>query len=172
MKTEHHDQRDQHNLQPESSGITPKPIIMFLVVLTVSTILVFLIVQGLLYGFRKMDKAYQPQPVTALPEGLERKFPPEPRLQGAPAPGEQLSPLPLEDMKIYRERISQEAGSYSWVVKDSGIARIPLERAKALIAERGLPVGSEKLVEEVRKAETARKQVLEAESSAGRAIKE
>src|SRR5262250_2639636 len=152
MKTEHHDQHDQHNMQPESSGITPKPIIMFLVVLTVATILVFLIVQGLLYGLRKMEKADQPQPVTALPEGLERKFPPEPRLQGAPAPGEALSPLPLQDLKEYRERISQEASSYSWVAKGSGIAHIPLERAKKLIAERGLPAGSEKLVEEVQKA--------------------
>jgi hypothetical protein len=169
MKTEHN---DQHNLQPESSGITPKPIILFLVTLTVATILVFLIVQGLLIGFRKMEKADQPQPVTALPEGLERKFPPEPRLQGAPAPGEQLSPLPLEDLKIYHEKISQTAGSYGWVAKDSGIARIPLERAKTLIAERGLPVGSEKLIEEVKKAETGRKQVLEAESSAGRTINE
>lgn len=172
MSNEHDDRHDQHDLQPESSGITPKPIIMFLVILTVATILVFFIIEGLLYGFRKMEQADAPQPVTALPEGRDRRYPPEPRLQGAPAPGEALSPLPLQDLKDFRARIEERAGSYGWVVKDSGIAHIPLDRAKELILERGLPMGSERLVETVQKAETSRKQALNAESSAGRAIKE
>ena len=171
MSTEHHDKHDQHDLQPESSGIKPKPIIMFLVILTVSTILVFLIVQGLLYGLEKLNEANQVQPATALPEGKVRRLPPEPRLQGLPGTDNSLSALPLEEMKGYRARTEKKATSYGWVVKDSGIAKIPLERAKAIIAERGLPLGSEKLVEEVQKAEAGRRQVLEAESSAGRTIK-
>jgi hypothetical protein len=168
MNTEHN---DQHNLQPESSGIKPKPVIWFLVVLTVSTILVFLIVEGLLYGLKKMEEANQAQPVTALPEGKERKLPPEPRLQGAPdGPGNKPSLLPLEDMKHYREQSNQSARSYGWANKEAGTARIPLDRAKNLIVERGLPMGSDKLVEEVQKAEAARKRILGAESSAGRII--
>lgn len=169
MSTEH---KDQNNLKPESSGIKPKPIIMFLVILTVSTIMVFFIVKGLLYGFKKLDEANQVQPVTALPEGRERKLPPEPRLQGAPGTDNQLSALPLEDMKEYREKTNQKANSYGWVVKESGVAHLPLERAKEVIVERGLPVASEKLTEEVQKAEAARKVFLAAESSAGRVLKE
>jgi hypothetical protein len=167
MDTEHN---DQHNLQPESSGIKPKPIIWFLVILTVSTILVFVIVEGMLYGFKQMEEANRPQPVTALPEGGERRLPPEPRLQGIPGPKGLPSDLPLDDMKKYREDTDKKADSYGWVNKDSGIAHIPLENAKKLMVERGLPMASDKLVEEVQKAEAARKQALQAGSSAGRAI--
>ncbi|MBO0799717.1 MAG: hypothetical protein J2P31_12925, partial [Blastocatellia bacterium] len=112
MNTEHN---DQHELKPESSGIKPKPIIMFLVILAVSTIMVFFIVKGLLYGFKKFDEANQVQPVTALPEGRERKLPPEPRLQGAPGMDNQLTALPLEEMKEYREKVNEKATSYGWV---------------------------------------------------------
>jgi hypothetical protein len=167
MNTEH---KDQHNLQPESSGIKPKPIIWFLVILTVSTILVFLIVEGMLYGFKKMEEANQPQPVTALPEGKERRLPPEPRLQGAPGPDGLPSRLPLVDMERERLQSNQEAQSYGWVNKDSGVARLPLDRAKTLIAERGLPMGSDKLIEEVQKAEAARRRAFVADPSAGRTI--
>jgi hypothetical protein len=170
MNTEHDDRHDQHDLQPESSGIKPQPVIMFLVILTVSTIFVFFIIKGLLYGFQKMEEADRTQPVTALPEGRVRKLPPEPRLQGAPGLDNRLSDLPLVDMDKYRKRNDEKARSYGWVIKDSGIAHIPLDRAKQLIVERGLPLGSEKLVDEVETAEAARKQVLGAESSAGRVI--
>jgi hypothetical protein len=168
MNTEHN---DQHNLQPESSGIKPKPVIWFLVILTVSTILVFLIVEGMLYGLKKMDEANQAQPVTALPEGRERKLPPEPRLQGAPdGPGDQRSLLPLAEMEQYRKEIDQKTSSFGWVNKDAGIAHISLDSAKKMMVERGLPMGSDKLVEDVQKAETARRRILGAESSAGRTI--
>jgi hypothetical protein len=168
MNTEHN---DQHNLQPESSGIKPKPIIWFLVILTVSTILVFVIVEGMLYGFKKLEEATQTQPVTALPEGKERRLPPEPRLQGAPdGPDNQRSLLPLDDMEQYRKQTDQSARSYGWVNKDSGVARIPLDRAKTLIVERGLPMGSDTLIAEVQKAEAARKRALTAGASAGRVI--
>jgi hypothetical protein len=168
MNTEHN---DQNNLQPESSGIKPKPVIWFLVILTVSTILVFVIIQGMLYGLKKMEQYTEPQPVTALPEGRERKLPPEPRLQGAPAGQANIpSLLPLEDMREYRARIDQQAQSFGWISKDAGIVRIPLDRAKTLMVERGLPMGSDKLIEEVQKSATARQRLLEAGSSAGRII--
>jgi hypothetical protein len=168
MNTEHN---DQHDLQPESSGIKPKPIIWFLVILTVSTILVFVIVEGMLYGFKKLEEATQSQPVTALPEGKERRLPPEPRLQGAPSgPNDQRSRLPLDDMERHRKDTDESARSYGWVNKDSGLARIPLDRAKTLIVERGLPMGSDTLIAEVQKAEAARKRALTAEASAGRVI--
>jgi hypothetical protein len=170
MNTEH---KDQHNLQPESSGIKPKPIIWFLVVLTASTVLVFLIIQGMLFGFKKMEEANQAQPVTALPEGRERKLPPEPRLQGIPiGSGDQRSLLPLEEMKKYREDTDKRASSFGWVSKESGVAHLSLESAKKLTVDRGLPMGSERLVEEVQRAETARRRVLNAEPSAGRIIGE
>jgi hypothetical protein len=167
-----HDKHDDpDNLQPESSGIKARPVLTFLIVLGVATIIVFILIKGLLYAFDKMDAARKVQPSTALPEGLVRKLPPEPRLQGAPGTNDLPSLLPLDEMKAYRKMVDEKAESYGWVTKESGIAHIPISRAKDLIVERGLPTISGTLAEEIQKAEAARKRVLGAESNAGRRIK-
>jgi hypothetical protein len=59
--------------------------------------------------------------------------PPEPRLQ--PAPGVDLQRIRAEEEKVLE--------NYEWVDAKSGIARIPIERAMELTAQRGLPVRSE-----------------------------
>jgi hypothetical protein len=161
---------DPNETLPESSGINPRPILIFLGVLTAATILVFVLIKFLLYGFDRMDRATQGQPATyvGLPEG-QRKLPPEPRLQGAPGP-EGPSLLPLEDMKEYRERVDRRADSYG-VDKQTGAPYIPIERAKELIAGRGLPVLKGPFIEEIKKAEEVRREVLNAEPSGGRIIK-
>jgi hypothetical protein len=56
--------------------------------------------------------------------------PPEPRLQVNP---------PVELGTIRREEEAQ-LNSYGWVQKEAGVVRIPIERAKELLLERGLPV--------------------------------
>jgi hypothetical protein len=168
----HNDHQDPDNQQPESSVIQPRPIMTFLIVLTVSTIFVFVIIKGLLYAFDRVDQANQPQPTTAIPEGLARKFPPEPRLQGAPGPNNAQSLLPLDEMREYRRQVDEKAESYGWVNKDAGVAHIPIERAKEMIVnERPLPVLPGALAEEIEKAESMRKSVLDAEPNGGRAIK-
>lgn len=58
----------------------------------------------------------------------ERSFP-DPRLQTDPA-------LDLAKMRAHDDR---ELNTYGWIDRKSGIARIPIERAMQIIAERGLP---------------------------------
>ncbi|MFN0086511.1 MAG: hypothetical protein ACKVX9_14075 [Blastocatellia bacterium] len=168
--SEHND----HNPQPESSRITAQPILMFLIILGVSTALVFVIVKGLMWGFNKMDEMNPPTPATTVATD-ERKLPPEPRLQGAPTGGstatsDVVSPLPLDEMKIYREQVEQKAASYGWVNKEAGVARIPIDRAKELIVEKGLPMGSDAIAAGIEKAAAVRKQMLNADANAGRGI--
>jgi len=62
----------------------------------------------------------------ALPAG---QLPPEPRL---------LTNEPAH-LKAYREAQDAQVTSYGWVDEQAGIARIPIERAKELLLERGLP---------------------------------
>ena len=149
---------------PESSGINPRPILVFLGILAASTILVFFIIYGMLRGFERMDERNQGQPASYVTTGGQR-LPPEPRLQGAPG-----SKLPLVDMKDYRDDLNKKAESYELVNKEAGIARIPLERAKTLIIERGYPVLKGPYAEELNRAATVRKQVLNSGSNAGRII--
>jgi hypothetical protein len=75
-------------------------------------------------------------------------------------------------MERVRKETNEKANSYGWVDKPTGVARIPIDRAKEMIAEKGLPsLPSATITEEVRKAETTRKLVLNADSSGGRMIK-
>lgn len=175
-----HEGHNAHNLEPEDSGIKARPVLAFLIILVVATIFVFILVKGLLYAFNKIDAENQGQPATLvqLPKG-QTKLPPEPRLQGAPEPdpnnketGRRPSLLPLDELKAYRNQINEKAESYGWVSKEAGTAHIPIERAKELILEKGLPIiKSETLVDGVQKAEAVRKQAMNADSSAGRNIK-
>ncbi|MEO6726257.1 MAG: hypothetical protein ABIP14_13290, partial [Blastocatellia bacterium] len=52
-----------------------------------------------------------------------------------------------------------------------GVARIPIERAKEMIAEKGLPSLSDTSIKQIEAAETVRQEVYNSDSSAGRRIK-
>lgn len=169
-----HKHDDNHGLV-EESGVKPKPILVFLAILGVATALVYVIILGVEVGLKKMDDMNPQQPATAIDTGP--KLPPEPRLQGAPEPDPdkpgkvRSSMLPLDDMAAYKEKINKQAAAYGWVDQQGGVAHIPIERAKQIIAEKGLPKLSDALVGEIQSAEAARKLVLNAGSNGGRAIK-
>lgn len=58
-----------------------------------------------------------------------RRLPPAPVLQASPA----------VDMQKFREREEQKVSSYGWVDEKAGIAKVPVQRAIEIAAERGLP---------------------------------
>ena len=166
---------DNNHGQVEGAGLNPKPILVFLAILGAATALVYVIILGVEIGLKKLDEMNPQQPATALETGT--KVPPEPRLQGAPEPnpdkpGEtKASLLPLEDMAVYKEKVQKQVTAYGWVDQPGGIAHIPIERAKELIAEKGLPKLSDTLVNEMKAAEATRKLVMNSGASGGRGIK-
>jgi hypothetical protein len=172
-----HDPHDPDHGQVESSSLSPKPVLLFLAVLFIATAFVFFVVKGMEWGFRKLDEKSQEQRATEV-KTQERKLPPSPMplLQGAPgrdstATSDKPTDLPLEAMENLRKETDKELNSYGWVHKSDGIAHIPIDRAKAMIAEKGLPtLQSTAVSEEVQTAEAVRKEVLNADSSAGRVI--
>lgn len=176
VHNEQHGQHGHENNQVESSSIQPRPILMFLVILGVATAFVFVVVKGLDWGLRKVGEESQGQAATQV-ETQERKLPPEPLLQGAPGKGSTATTdvpteLPLEEMERTRKETAEKSNSYGWIDKSNGVARIPIDRAKEIIAEKGLPsLPTTTIAEEVRKAEMIRKQTLNADSSGGRAIR-
>ncbi len=168
--SEHNDHQHDH-LEPESSTIKAKPVLAFLGILGLATGFVMVLIWGLLWALDKRREADLTPPATRveLPEG-QRKLPPEPRLQGAPAP-EGPSLLPLDDWIVYKKMVDQQVASYAWIDKTTGVARIPVERAKEMVVEQGLPMLSEKAVQDIEKAEATRLAVYGADSSAGRLLK-
>lgn len=104
---------------------------MILAVVTVLTLLGL----GASWLFVKvMDR--QREAALVPPSPLARTLPqqpPEPRLQANPA----------QDMRQFRAAEEELLNRYELIDEKGGIARIPIERAMELIAERGLPVRAE-----------------------------
>lgn len=74
----------------------------------------------------KLDIA--PSPLTGA-----RQLPPQPRLQIVPA----------EALKEMQQANEARLHSYAWIDRQSGLVRIPIERAMEVLAERGLPARRE-----------------------------
>ncbi|HEX5084659.1 MAG TPA: hypothetical protein VFY40_21665 [Blastocatellia bacterium] len=116
----------------EPNTVNVPAVVAFLVALAAAIVVIVLLLRGLLIYFdaRKAEKA---PPRSPLATGA--RLPPEPRLQGAP--GSVNSPA--EDIRRFREQESQMLNSYGWIDRQNGVIRIPIERAKELIEQRGLP---------------------------------
>jgi len=65
-------------------------------------------------------------------------MPPEPRLQGVPGHGTD----PQYDLRDKIQQDSEADEKAAWIDQNSGIARIPVEDAMKIIAEKGLPAVS------------------------------
>ena len=75
-------------------------------------------------------KATQQLGPPASPFAASQTAPPAPRLQVHPA----------QDLKQLRTAEDEKLNSYGWVDQKAGIARIPIDRAMDLLAQKGLPV--------------------------------
>jgi len=73
----------------------------------------------------------RPDPSVVLRSPLARnELPPQPRLQVAPP----------ADMRVFLAREDAVLSSYAWVDRPQKIVRIPIDRAKTLLLERGFPI--------------------------------
>jgi hypothetical protein len=131
---------DGHNEEAgfEREDLGPKPILIFLVLLTVGCVLVAIALRGL-YGYLDAyENRRQPvqNPLAAptradtrvVEPGDVAKFP-QPRL-------ETNEPAEINDFRVQEEKTLH---SYGWVDEQAGVVRIPIDRAMELVAQRGLP---------------------------------
>ncbi|MGA8012024.1 MAG: hypothetical protein WB949_06335 [Candidatus Acidiferrales bacterium] len=85
---------------------------------------------GMKFSFDSFKKA-QPMGATMSPmvKPTDRMIPPGPLLQVRPH----------QELQDYCAAQQQDVNSYAWVDQQSGVVRIPVERAMELILARGLP---------------------------------
>lgn len=112
----------------ETVDIDLRAIVSFVILLAAVTVTV----QGAMYVvFRVLDRVEvssdQAVSPLATPAG---QAPADPRLQTTP----------WTDLKTLRAEEFSYIHGYGWIDQQAGVARIPIERAKALLLEKGLPV--------------------------------
>jgi hypothetical protein len=90
------------------------------------TLLSGVVVFFLLKGFLRAESAAAPPPPVMAPEKVV-------------APGPKLLARPENDLSRTRAAEEEKLRSYGWVDPAGGVARIPIERAVEIVAERGLP---------------------------------
>ncbi|MFQ5983182.1 MAG: hypothetical protein ACE5KS_07400 [Woeseiaceae bacterium] len=110
----------------ETRDLSIRPIAMFGVGLAVVTGVVLLLM-GVMFAY--FSSIEQKLDVPPSPLAETRRPTPEPRLQVDPA----------EDLKQMRAEEDAALNNYAWVDRQTGIVRIPIDRAIELLAERGLP---------------------------------
>ncbi|HMF93170.1 MAG TPA: hypothetical protein VKE96_02700 [Vicinamibacterales bacterium] len=112
----------------EESDVNISGIFAFGVVLTFVTIVIYLVV-GVLFKYLDTREARQETLEYPLAATQGNRLPPEPRLQTNPR----------QDLADLRAREEQALTGYSWVDRNAGIVRIPIDEAIRKTLERGLP---------------------------------
>lgn len=118
---------EHSEVRHESTDADARPVLRAVVVLIATTAVVaaalVYLTRGLVAGERAGDP---PPPPLAQAAG---RLPPEPRLQTDP----------FVDIEALQASERELLGSYGWVDEKAGVVRIPIERAKELLLQRGLP---------------------------------
>jgi hypothetical protein len=118
--------------EPDEVGV--RGILMTAVWLVIVAIVVHLLLWVMMRAFESKEHRADPD---RSPVVQSRQGPPEPRLQPLI---ELHDTTPAQDWELMKAQNQQTLGSYGWVDRDKGVARIPIDRAMQLVAQRGLPV--------------------------------
>jgi len=119
---------DNPEVHHEESDVNIRGVLMFGGGLIVAAIVIHLVV-GVLFKYFDVREARQAMPEYPLAAAQENRLPPEPRLQTNPR----------QDLADLRLREDEALAGYSWVDRNAGIVRIPIDDAIRKTLERGLP---------------------------------
>lgn len=134
---EHRPPADQGRPGPSRRGheerdVSFRPVIASGIALFALAALAFVGMRVLFSHFADRERQPSP-PANPLATRYGRGEPPAPRLQTDP----------VEDLRRLRADEDSLLHGYAWIDRPSRVVRIPVERALALLAERGLPVRPE-----------------------------
>jgi hypothetical protein len=112
----------------EERDVSPRPIVFAVTALAAVSFAAFVLMH-LLFNVLADMQSQQTEPRSPLAGAYGLKEPPAPRLQTSP----------VHDLIELRARDGAALHEYSWVDKEAGVVRIPIERAIEVLAGRGLP---------------------------------
>ena len=111
----------------ETSDISIKGVIWFVIILAATAALIQIAMYGMFVVLDKIEVRNDPY-VTPV-DNTVGQLPPSPRLQTTP----------WEDLKQFIGSEQDYLNSYGWVDQGTGQVHIPIERAKTLLLQRGIP---------------------------------
>jgi len=112
----------------EGDGVSYRGLVWFLVILFGTTIVCQILMWGL---FRLFESQATRDDVARAPLSAPA---------GTLAPPPNLLTDEPANLTRFREQEDHVLSTYGWMDRNAGIVRIPIDRAKALLLERGLPV--------------------------------
>jgi hypothetical protein len=122
----------------EHQDLSPRSVYGFLVALAVGVVVVAVLLSGIYRAMDAYERSHQPSlsPLVQQTEANPRDVSPD-ELNTFPQPRLEKD----ERLEINKFRVAEEQtlNSYGWADEKAGVARIPIERAMQLIAQRGLP---------------------------------
>lgn len=144
MSKHHHDEGGElhfenighHGVSYEPRDLGGRAIIVFLIVLVISTGVLAMIVWGY-YHWHIGQIAQAPASTGAQVAANVPKTSPDPTKR---FPKPTLQPDDVADMDQMRAKEDQILNSYAIIDQKAGVARIPIEEAMKLVVKQGLPV--------------------------------
>ena len=129
-------QNEEMDFEREDLGA--KPILIFLLSLTIGCLLVALVLKGLYSYLDTNESRHQPvQNPLALPTTADTRIVEQGDIKKFPQP--RLETDETTEINNFRMQEEQTLNSYGWVDQSTGVARIPIDRAMEILVERGLP---------------------------------
>jgi hypothetical protein len=135
------DTKSQHAgaAHTEGDGISYRGIVVFVVILVATTIVCELIVVGM---YKMMDAKSRTTGVARAPMAAPA---------GTLPPGPNLLLDEPANLQQFRSKELTDLTTYGWLDKNAGSVRLPIDRAKELLLERGLPVRGAEAAPDVKK---------------------
>jgi len=146
MAEHHYDGIVNPETHHEKSDVNVRALIWFVVIFIAFAIVTHIFLWLMFKYFAGLARGATNSPLTSLSRSVDANVPPVPRLQPFQTRGTDgvvMAPnasTPAVDMTLMRAEQDKALTEPGWVDKEKGIARIPIEDAKRLVVQRGLPV--------------------------------
>lgn len=132
---------ERNQAHVEASDVEVRGIYWFAAALVISAVAISIVLWGMFRFFEKELTGQDPEDTPVVAEQRKREPPatdpaarfPQPRLQFQAA----------EENARHQFAEERILSSYGWVDAKTGVARIPIDRAMDLVAQRGLPARTE-----------------------------
>ena len=131
----------------EESDVNVRALLWFFVIFIVFAVVTHIFLWFLYKGFVKIEKRNAGDALTSMQRPADASVPKtEPLLQPFPlkngkgVPDAPYATTPPADLAHMRKAENDALTSYGWVDQKAGVVRIPIDEAKRIVVQRGLPV--------------------------------